>query len=76
MLPRPSVEATARPSASYAREETMPVSVQLVRDSPPTEMEYDGSVEEGAVETEAVAWVSRLRYDLRVLVLPRASMET
>lgn len=33
-------------------------------------------MEEGVVETEAVACASLLRYDLRVLVLPRASMET
>lgn len=54
----------------------MPAEVQLVRLRPPTEIEQEGSVEDGVVETEAVAWASRLRYDLRVLALPRASMET
>ena len=47
----------------------MPDDVQLVSVRPPTEMEYVGSVQEGVVETEAVAWVSRLRSPSFMLAL-------
>ena len=40
-----------------------------MRDRPFTEIEYDGKVDAGEVETEAVVWVSRLRSPSFMLAL-------